>query len=73
MAQDWFKQQLKDRSDKKFRHMIGKRVEFKTKAGKLHRGTVEFVGHNDLLGFDQITIDRTPIRHPDFKTLKLLK
>ena len=73
MAQDWFKQRLKDRSDKKFQHMIGKRVEFKTLDGKRHVGVAEFIGHNDTLGFDQVTIDRTPVRKPNFKTLKLVK
>ena len=50
---------LKERSDPNFRHLIGKTVTFMCK-GEKRQGTVEFIGENDLHGKFQVTIDRMP-------------
>ena len=60
------KNQLFNRSDPKWRHLIGKKVQFlsrdrvtgKTKAWV---GKVEFIGVNDLHGQFQVTVDRCPV------------
>ncbi len=57
---DWFKDRLKERSDKDFRHMMGKKVKFKAR-GAWHQGKVEFIGVNELHGTFQVTVDRCPI------------
>lgn len=62
---------LKERSDPKFRHLVGKKIEFMSE-GVRHVGVVDFIGVNTLLHNQfQITIDRTPIWPVDSKTIKL--
>jgi len=57
---------LRRDSDPKWRHLIGQRVEFKSRdrvTGKIRSwvGTVEFIGVNRLHGKFQITVDRCPV------------
>lgn len=64
---------LKERSDPKFRHLVGKKIEFMSE-GARYVGVVDFIGVNTLLHNQfQITIDRTPIWPVNPKTIKLFK
>ena len=52
-------QNLIDRSDPAFKHLIGKTITFMCK-GSQRQGLVEFIGINDLHNKFQVTINRTP-------------
>ena len=62
---------LKERSDPKFRHLVGKKITFISE-GVRHVGVVDFIGVNTLLHNQfQITVNRTPIWPVNPKTIKL--
>jgi len=51
---------LRDRSDPRFKHLIGTKVEFVHKGQRI-MGTLEFAGINDYLHNQfQATVNRTP-------------
>ena len=63
---------LYDRTDDRFKHMIGQNVECVNKEGKKVVGILDFAGINDKLHHKfQVTIGRMPIWPVDPKTLKL--
>jgi len=53
---------LKQRTDKRFKHLIGTRIQCVDKTGKTRMGILEFAGINTMFhGQFQVTIDRCPI------------
>lgn len=63
---------LYDRTDDRFKPLIGKRVQCIDKDGNKRVGILNFAGINDLLHNKfQVTISRCPIWPVDPKTLKL--
>lgn len=65
-------QTLYDRTDDRFKDLLGKKVQFIDKDGKKRFGDLDFAGVNNFLHNQfQITIDRTPVWPVDPKTLKL--
>lgn len=65
---------LEERTDPRFKHLLGKRVEFVDKKGKKHYGILEFAGINDLLhGQFQVTASRCPIWPVDPNSIKEYK
>ncbi len=65
---------LAEVTDKRFKHLLGKKVEFKDAKGERHVGTLEFAGINELLhGQFQVTASRCPIWPVDPKTIKEYK
>lgn len=62
---------LYDGTDDRFKPLIGKRIQFKNKEGRLVVGTLEFAGVNTKLHQQfQVTVDRTPFWPVDPKTIK---
>lgn len=62
---------LYDRTDDRFKHLIGKKVQCKNKDGKKVVGILDFAGINDKLHHKfQVTIGRMPIWPVDPKTIK---
>jgi len=61
---------LYDRSDDRFKHMIGKRVKFQAK-GREWFGIAQFIGVNPLHNQFQVTVDRTPVWPVDPSTIEL--
>lgn len=62
---------FKERTDLRFRHLIGERVECLDKKGLRHVGILEFAGINELLhGQFQVTLSRCPIWPVDPATIK---
>lgn len=62
---------LYDRTDDRFKHLIGKKVQCKDKDGKKVVGVLDFAGINDKLHHKfQVTLDRTPVWPVDPKTIK---
>lgn len=62
---------LKERTDPRFRHLVGKRVECLDQHGRRRVGLLDFAGINDKLhGKFQVTLSRTPIWPVDPKTIK---
>jgi len=65
---------LYERTDDRFKHLIGKRVECKDKDGKRRVGILDFAGVNTLLhGKFQVTISRCPIWPVNPNTIKEVK
>lgn len=65
---------LAETTDKRFKHLLGKKVEFKDDKGVRHVGTLEFAGINELLHSQfQVTASRCPIWPVDPKTIKEYK
>jgi len=65
---------LKEKTDARFKHLIGKKVEFKDDKGMKRVGILEFAGINDLLhGQFQVTASRCPIWPVDPKTINEYK
>jgi hypothetical protein len=63
---------LYDRTDDKFKPLIGKKAQCLDKDGKKRVGVLEFAGVNDNLHHKfQVTLSRTPIWPVDPKTIKL--
>jgi hypothetical protein len=61
---------LEDRTDPRFKHLLGKKVRF-TCEGVSHTGTLDFAGINDFLHNKfQVTISRTPFWPVDPESLK---
>lgn len=53
---------LAERTDPRFKHLLGKTVQCRDGKGELHVGQLEFAGVNDLLhGKFQVTLSRCPI------------
>ena len=62
---------LYERTDDRFKHLIGKRVECLNSEGKRMVGVLDFAGINNLLHHKfQVTINRTPIWPVDPKTIE---
>lgn len=57
--------------DKRFEHLLGKRIEVIDGDGNKRIGILSFAGINPAHGEFQVTISRTPIWPVDPKTLKL--
>lgn len=64
---------LKKKTEKRFQHLIGKRCECYDKDGQRHVGVLEFAGTNEFFGWQQVTLNRTPVRHAKLETLKEYK
>lgn len=64
---------LKEKTDKKYRHLIGKRCECYDQDGVKHVGILQFAGTNEFFGWKQVTLSRTPVRHAKLDTLKEYK
>lgn len=65
---------LLERTDERFKHLIGKRVECKDKDGKRRVGILDFAGINTLLhGKFQVTLSRCPIWPVNPNTIKEFK
>lgn len=63
---------LYDRTENRFKHLIGKKVQCLDKEGKKRVGVLDFAGINDKLHHKfQVTLSRTPIWPVDPKTIKL--
>ncbi len=63
---------LADRTDPKFKHMLGKKVQFVCK-GETHTGILDFAGINEILhGKFQVTVSRTPHWPVDPNSIKVL-
>jgi hypothetical protein len=63
---------LADRTDPKFKHMLGKKVQFVCK-GETHSGILEFAGVNDIVHHTfQVTVSRTPFWPVDPNSVKVL-
>lgn len=63
---------LYDRTDDRFKHLIGKKVQFINKDGKKVVGVLDFAGINNKLHHKyQVTLDRTPFWPVDPKTIKV--
>ena len=52
---------LKERTDVGFKHLIGEKVEVEDCNGKKIIGELQFAGTNDTFGIFQVTISRMPI------------
>ena len=62
---------LYDRTDDRFKHLIGKKVKCLNKDGKKVVGVLDFAGINDNLHNQfQVTIGRMPVWPVDPKTIK---
>lgn len=68
---DKVKQTLSAASKETYKEYIGKRISFKTSDGKVMIGTASHVGFNQHFGWFQVTVDRTPFRNIDPKTIKI--
>lgn len=63
---------LYDRTDDRFKDLIGKKVQCVDKDGKKRVGTLDFAGINyKLHNKFQVTLSRTPIWPVNPKTIKL--
>jgi hypothetical protein len=63
---------LHKRTEKRFQHLIGKRVQVIDQFGKKQVGILDFAGVNDKLhGQFQVTLSRCPIWPINPSTLKL--
>jgi hypothetical protein len=63
---------LYDRTDDRFKDLIGKKVQCLDKDGKKRVGTLDFAGINEKLHNKfQVTLSRTPIWPVNPKTIKL--
>lgn len=63
---------LYDRTDDRFKHMIGQKVQCVNKDGKKVVGVLDFAGVNNKLHHKfQVTIGRMPIWPVNPKTIKL--
>ena len=65
---------LYDNTDDKFKHLIGKKIEFIDKRGKKMTGVLDFAGINDKLHNKfQVTVNRTPYWPVNPNTIKEIK
>lgn len=61
-------------TDRRFRHLLGKRVEFIDQCGKRRVGILDYAGINSKLhGMFQVTISRCPVWPVDPNTIKEFK
>jgi hypothetical protein len=61
---------LKAKTDKRFQHLVGKKIQVMCK-GRKWIGTLQFAGLNGLHGQFQVTINRMPIWPVNPNTIKL--
>ena len=59
--------------DKKFTHLINKRIQLMDANGKVYGGVLGFVGFNKFLNRFQVTVNRTPIFNVNPSAIKLQK